>query len=137
MKNRLPDKPSALLALALKDLEKTERSKKYKIDMDIYHSPDRDKCSVCLTGAIMAQTLKVPSDVHITPDNYAFVNSDTQKKLYAINMFRLGMVREPVDAMGLPYNGLSSRSILPYECGPKQFKAGIRQLIKDLKAAKL
>src|SRR5579863_603030 len=34
---RLPVKPSRLILLALKDLEKTERSKKYKADMNYWH----------------------------------------------------------------------------------------------------
>lgn len=65
MKNtQLPDKPSELIRLALKDLRKTERQFwKYKIDMDIWHSGKTStlsRCSVCLAGAVMAQTLKTP-----------------------------------------------------------------------------
>ena len=59
MSNKLPNKPSELLSLALKDLTAAERTKTINIDMGIYYEKNNDKtCSVCLAGSIMAKTLK-------------------------------------------------------------------------------
>lgn len=53
----LPKKLSDLMLLALTDLEKCENaSEHYKIDMSIWLSRN-SHCTVCLAGAVMAQTL--------------------------------------------------------------------------------
>jgi len=50
----LPDKLSDIILIALEDLRKVERSKKYKVYMGVWHSPN-GVCSVCFAGAVMSQ----------------------------------------------------------------------------------
>lgn len=52
---RLPGRPSTIIRMALKDLEKTEHSKDYVVNMSEWVGPPRDgKCPVCFAGSIMA-----------------------------------------------------------------------------------
>ena len=55
--NQLPDKLSDCLELALGDLEKCERSKRYRIDMIEWHNPVAETCYVCLAGSVIARAL--------------------------------------------------------------------------------
>lgn len=57
LKNPKPPKTLwQLLELALTDLEKAEKSKKHKIDMDVWYKPN-GVCTVCLAGSVMAFSL--------------------------------------------------------------------------------
>lgn len=103
---KLPDKPSQLIRVALRDLEKCERSKKYKIDMDMWYSPN-GVCKVCLAGAVLAQTLKFKSSEHLSLyGNDCGLSDDTRNKMSAIDGFRCG---------GIQY-GLSE---IGRKCGPR------------------
>ena len=58
--NKLPDKPSDLIDVALKDLAKAERSKKFEIDMNVWCEPadlSSDVCAVCLGGSVLVGTV--------------------------------------------------------------------------------
>jgi hypothetical protein len=106
---RLPNKPSELIRLALKDLRSIEaKPDLYNINMsEAYHKqlaryhPARGKCSVCAAGAVMAETLKIDPEIEVVPDNF---DKDTRHKLSAINELRLGDIRFAVEThLGLPY----------------------------------
>lgn len=62
---QLPTVPSQLLRLALDDLRKVERSKRYAVDMGSWHEPnqydDKDNrvCAVCFTGALLKSTRSI------------------------------------------------------------------------------
>lgn len=62
---KLPDKLSDLLELAVNDAMSLENSNNYVLNMLDWHSPYVEttgtKCNVCMAGAVMACTLKVPS----------------------------------------------------------------------------
>lgn len=93
-KKTLPDKPSALIRLALDDLRKVERSKRYMVDMGWWHDTgvhlrDPIKCVVCFAGAVMAGTLSVPIQDNCTPD---YFDADVEAKLIALDYFRDGNV---------------------------------------------
>lgn len=98
-------KPSQLIHLALKDLTKVEKSKKYVVNMARWHLPQTKwlkngpvptgKCEVCLAGAVMAKSLNSPADENFGPSDFGRVLSG---KLQSLNMFRTGYVREGVEA---------------------------------------
>lgn len=88
----LPDVPSALLTLALDDLEKAEVDPRYVIDMNHWHQPalrgSRDMlCAVCLAGSVIAFSLGVPPYHPSRPGNF---DADTCRKLIALDEFRAG-----------------------------------------------
>lgn len=64
--NTLPDKISALIRVARDDLIKCEENPNYIIDMSQWHNyqAKAETCSVCLAGAVMAQTLDLPITSH-------------------------------------------------------------------------
>ena len=70
----LPDKISALLRVALADVEKCDADPVYVLDMNRWHDPIKTPagpvCAVCMAGAVMAQTLKISPDNHATPEEY-------------------------------------------------------------------
>lgn len=67
LKSILPTKPSALLRLALEDLEAVEADKKYKVAMGKWHEPN-GACKVCLAGSVLAKTLQVPRNLDLSYD---------------------------------------------------------------------
>jgi len=159
--NELPEKPSALIRLALSDLEKASISPEYSIDMGRWHSRQSaygeklEFCRVCLAGSVMAMTLKVPHDAEIEIDSKPFeidagvpvfdnlkdIPIETQRKLYAINDFRTGNV---FGAMEFLYPDMEKddldklaeldRHITDYSSGPEIFCEEMRELANDLEA---
>jgi len=102
----LPGKPSALIRVALRDLEACEKGSRYEIDMDAWHLQDSSgffcdtRCHVCLAGAVMSQTLQVAMNQHLYPSEF---DEDTADKLIALDSFRVGDVTTGLDRMsGLP-----------------------------------
>lgn len=133
----LPDKPSALIRLALADLAKCERSPKYKINMAWWlKGPDAADtvCKVCLAGAVMAQTLrlKVESDKEIMPIS----GSDDGRKLSALDWLRQGGVNSACNNLGIQ-SPIENRSITPYNNDSKLFRKQMRALANDLAKAGL
>lgn len=143
-KDTLPDLPSELLLLALKDLEACELSDKYTIDMStwylqrLYTDPidDREfkqKCQVCMAGAILAQTLKIDTVGFVGPYTSGFKSTLT-KKLLAINCANYGDFEEMLDVLGIvkkvKFDGLV---MPPYARDPVKFKSVLRQVIFILK----
>ena len=129
----LPNKPSALILLALKDLRETERLKKYVVDMGIWHEPiDEGKCLVCLAGSVMCRTLKASPDRHLDPEDFGSKNS---VKLRALDHLRSGQISQALDSLGLDPPDLiqSEIDITPYEDDPDDFKADMKQLALNLK----
>jgi len=53
-----PKKLSALIWLALGDLVKVEKDKRYQVNMTSWHKPEFGRCNVCFAGSVMAKTLK-------------------------------------------------------------------------------
>lgn len=57
VRNRLPNKPSKLLRLALSDLRLTERAKTRKVDMTVWWRDEaQGTCVACLAGSTMLRT---------------------------------------------------------------------------------
>ena len=95
--SKLPDKPSELILIALKDLRAAEASEKYDINMEDWHNPpvpniygdgDIDKCAVCLAGSVMAFSLEGDINRHYEPKDFP----GEEGKLRALDAFRFGQI---------------------------------------------
>lgn len=139
VKDTLPNKPSELLLLAIKDLEKVEKSKRLIVDMGHWVSPHaggyeipKGKCAVCLAGAVLVRSLGVTtSNGGFTPEDF---NKNICGKARALDAFRSGFV-----GGGLFFMGLKRPSWIPahiqvtrYTDDPKAFKAQMREIAKNL-----
>lgn len=105
--NTLPDKPSELIRVAIRDLEAVEKLPEvYEIDMKSWHEPGRGysptTCAVCLAGAVMAQTLGANPREFRYPTDYAR-EIRIQAKLRALNMFREGEISNGLYEFGYDY----------------------------------
>lgn len=62
---------SGLLGLSLVDMREVSKLPVYEFDMLDWHNPKpvqtQYKCYVCMAGAVMANTFKVPSDIKLSP----------------------------------------------------------------------
>ena len=135
MKPRLPTKPSELLTVALNDLIKTEDDPRYIVDMYTWHEPiqaltvNDDRCSVCLAGSVMAQSLEADPLLAVAPAD--FFDSETRQQLRALDYFQQG---ETVFALGFlgDYRPFPRCRPMPYAESPEQFKKDMWQLVADL-----
>jgi hypothetical protein len=99
--NALPDKPSELIRVALRDLKEAEASPDYAVVMDEWHEPDSDGvCLVCLAGSVMAGTLKSDIDRKVFPHHF---DKGTKRKLEALDYFRDGDILCGFNELGIPY----------------------------------
>jgi hypothetical protein len=145
-------KLSTLLRLALKDLARAERSKRYVINMGTWHEPvqaydastgscqETGKCQVCLAGSVIAGTLNADLSECVEPCDYE-VGRDctTVNKLYALNSIRQGHIQSALQSIGrlkmwhahktLP----SSIDVTKYESDPKLWRRQMNNIIKLLK----
>lgn len=99
---KLPDKQSDLLRLAVKDARILAKNKKYILSMKTWHTPiefgpQKGKCAVCMAGAVMANTLKMPPTKKSTAGEFTIgeeiIGFDICDKLYTINHMREGTVK--------------------------------------------
>lgn len=136
MSNKLPNKPSQLLEVALSDLAKVERSKKYRVKMNAYHEPCGKICQVCLAGAVMAKTLDVDKSLFKRPWSF---NTATSKKLHALDALRLGDIGGAFTELGIktPKGLRENVFVTEYQTSPRDFKKDLRKIIKSLKEFKL
>ena len=131
----LPDLPSELLELAMKDLATVERRPLYRVDMRTFHSPERGLCSVCMAGAVMTRFLH-HKDLCTSP--VGMFDEVTAMKLMALDMMRVGNVRAAVRTMGLSAkSSLVNRNVVSYENSPEFFRNDMAEMISDLKCALL
>lgn len=140
-KSKLPDKPSELIRVALKDLAVVEKDERYVVDMGSWHERRRSRCAVCFAGAVMAGTLGASHSKSITPGDFDGV---TAMKLAALDSIRTGWVRHGLDTMGVFIGPPQDRSIYrfdrditPYAISKNSFKADMRALADDLEKAGL
>lgn len=107
----LPYLPSALLELALADLEKIEVDPEFEINMGDWFSRPRpdSKCQVCLAGAVMAKTLDCKLEIMGSTEKWGSSNRlsplmvgdqrgdvEISHKLRALNNFREGALDDGV-----------------------------------------
>ncbi len=90
--NKLPNKPSALIRLALADLALCKADPEYALDMSNWHYYNTyysGLCYVCFAGSVMAKTLKVNRLKRFNPS--LFIHS-IEYKLSSLEFFRNGDV---------------------------------------------
>lgn len=85
----LPEKPSALLRVALADMKLCEADPKFSIDMNVWFAPENQICKVCLAGSVMAQTLKTEISEFLCPTDFEY---DYTKSLMGLNQLRTGQI---------------------------------------------
>jgi len=99
MKKTLPKKPSKLLTVALEDMGKARRSRKYILDMEDWHVPgyaSGKPCEVCVAGAVMALRLGADPKKDYYDDDFGPDNGD---RLCAIDLFRNGAIRSAFESL--------------------------------------
>lgn len=133
---RLPDRLSDLLELALSDLEKVEWDGRYVVRMSTWHTPFDGKCYVCLAGAIIAGTLGEEVEASLAPRHF---DRDTEKKLLVLDLLRLGIVWKALEDLGLRRSGNlpSYWNVTSYEDSPSRFKQDLRGLVVLLREVEL
>lgn len=127
----LPEKLSDLLELALKDLAKVERSKKYIVDMLDWHLPLKNgKCKVCLAGAVLAKTQKLPLNVDFTD-----ITLGDDSKFYALDDIRRGRIRSALVSMNLRYHGdiPDNVEVIPYNIDKKLWRNDMKKILALLR----
>lgn len=127
---KLPDKPSALIRVALADLEKCEKDPRYEIEMDHWHQAN-GVCKVCLAGSVMAKSLGAEPSKGFGPSDF-----DQDQKLRALDCFRTGWIKDALFLMGfqVPYSFQHDRPVTPYAFSPDRFKATLSAISDELEA---
>lgn len=145
--NPLPDTLWELLELALNDLEKAEKTPGVQVSMETWISPVANElapvhgCMVCLAGALLINTggidWRASWDKLILED----VPLKVQHKMLALDMLRKGRVASAAEVLKRSPELEKARPeiygcyIPMYSEKPKEFKAALRKLTKQLKAA--
>lgn len=121
--------PSKLIYIALADLAKAEKSKKYDIDMDFdWHGLLGDICIVCLAGSVMAFSLGADQTKDLTPLDM----KANYWQLMALNSLRNGNVIEACHQLGLPQRVDLNTDITPYRTSPTAFRCDMEALAAKL-----
>ncbi len=142
---KLPGRPSKLIEIALIDLAKVERSKKYTVNMEFLHehilesSMMKSECLVCLAGAVLVKTVKIPFKAdYVGFGQLRDAGIKEAPALDALDDFRVGFVHNGLERLGINFMGYGlSRSITPYDISKNQFRADMVKLMEDLKAVGL
>lgn len=139
---KLPNKLSALLRLAIKDLTKVEKqTKKYNINMSTWHETvttedGKSKCNVCFAGAVLANSCKTNIKKSINIRNFdQKLGIKTQAKMIALNELRIGQIDSAMGQLGnktyqkyLNSNLPNSIRVIDYHNNKKRFKERMRKL---------
>lgn len=130
--SKLPNKLSALIRMALIDLGKVERSKRYTVNMQVWHQPCGELCAVCLAGAVIAKELGVSPEVSVDPLEYSH---EIKSKLFALESVRTGQIEDAVTELTHPVyfkdavEGCGEPPTFPsYRKDKRRFKRGLRKL---------
>lgn len=111
-----PEKHSEMILLAIQDLERIERDKRYQIDMDSHWHQPNSHCSVCFAGAVMAKSLKVSRDETFEYDDFG---DDWEEVFSFLDHIRLGFWNDGFNERRFP-------NIKDYKDDPKDFKFQLR-----------
>lgn len=133
-----PKKVSALIRLALGDLERAEGAPGYVVDMDQWHDSswgEEEECAVCLAGSVMAFSLRAPKDEDLVPSNFDPVWNAALKALDAL---RKGDCRSAGIFLGFPERllGLVRNRVIPqYALSAADFKEAMEAMAAEYEAA--
>lgn len=136
---KLSETASGLILIALADLEKVEQDERFKINMNVWHSPviESGKCMVCFAGAVMAMSLKIPNEQWVL--KIKSIGSENARQMVAINYFRLGMIHPALNHFGAEHVPVQfpPYPVTPYQDNPQQFKTDMRHIANLLEKAGL
>lgn len=97
--NKLPDKPSELLKVALADYFLVKADPRYTIDLDNWHNPQESgQCKVCLAGSVMAKSFNLDINEPTSPH---YLDISIGDKLFAIDEFKNGNLREALNFLNV------------------------------------
>lgn len=96
LKKALPNSIPALIEAAVADAKRVQRSKRYMLDMGVYHEPN-GKCRVCMAGALLISR-GVSDKIEVWPDQF---DRATERKLRAIDFVREGDVISAYNELGM------------------------------------
>ncbi len=140
---RLPSKLSKLILVALDDLTRVERSKKYRVNMDNWHVPN-GQCAVCLAGAVMTRKLAPTEVVWLYEGVTSVFDGGTVRKFTALDKARQGHVRSALKYLGVSADRVEETGVdacnadivdFPtYAEDRRAWKRGMRKLSKWLDA---
>lgn len=132
----LPNKPSALLSMAMKDLERVERDGRYVIDMQKWHMPraDGSLCSICMAGAVLTKHMD-PKDICANPEG--IFDLPTTMKLMAIDFMRCGSVRDACHMLGHDVVIIANRQVPQYDDNPEEFRLAMYAMLAELRSEDL
>lgn len=124
-------KPSELLELGIINLKECEKDANYVINMCSWHIyiPSEAKCHVCLAGAYLAKTIKMPFTRTVAPHE---LKQPVQDKAYALTNFSRGTMEYGLKALGYEQNHYGYYRIPSYSENPKTFYKAMDFLITDL-----
>lgn len=136
---KLPTLLSDCITLALTDLEKVEKSRKYTVNMSVFHEPSGGewhdkKCSVCFAGSVIANTLGADISKSLEPADF---NKHNENRLYALDSLRMGWIDTAFEYLGKKKPEILSNKAFPvvaYSQSPVQFKKDMANLAALLKA---
>lgn len=142
LSRKLSEKPSTAIRQALGDLRKAERSRKYTVNMNEWHTPRHGSCHVCLAGAVIANRFDADHMKDLVPASFdpGLRHEAETNRLRAMDAFRVGSI-----GVGLSLFGISStkknkcveRDIPEYSDDRKGFYRGLRRLANYLAKAGL
>jgi hypothetical protein len=92
----LPNKPSELIALTVKDMELCAQDPRYRLWGASWHAQRDGRCLVCLAGSVMAQTIGVEPSDDVSPASLLerqLITDIDRQKLVALEDLRNGFVR--------------------------------------------
>jgi hypothetical protein len=131
-KLNLPDKPSDLMELALKDLKRVEKLKNtYKIVMLDWHSAN-SHCSVCMAGAVMTRVCNPDESASPYDDRFT---SEERNKFETINTLRLGNIRMGLAQLNitLPWGMTDQVYVANYHTDRTNFYNDMERLVELLR----
>jgi len=129
LNKELSNIPSKLLTQALDDLKFCEQNSKVKIDMSYWCNNIDEICNVCLAGSVIYNN---NNDEEISKHPRQFCYKD-EKKLLALNSFRVGGVKLGLFLLGIENTCIDDRCVSLYHEDSKKFYKDMYKLVKDLK----
>lgn len=144
LSEKLPEKLSDLIFLAMTDLVAIEKNPLYTVDMDNWHEPDYSAgaCAVCLAGAVMAQRGEDFDDCDsIEADDWEGGESD---KFHALDHARRGAIGRALHClehgnystdMRSAVDSRFDRDVIPYDRDSIAFGLAMRAIAYDLREA--
>lgn len=135
----LPEKDSDLIELALADLRLAEDDPNYGIYMGVWHERIGgewgDACQVCLAGAVLAKTFKLPRDVDVgsifealqdAPVAVAEGTRGAPVRIRQLDDYRVGV--DPLNELELP-------DVCDYGDGRERFHEDMAKVVQVLREA--